>query len=162
MNIKKTTILAIFLVTILTIIYTMASTYAVFVEVKEEDGIQEIVNEITIRDLVTEENGKYNKYYYDIKNELDLTDVEATLLIESKALNKNLKEVLTSIVDYNLNNNINAKYSNNQIYNLIEDGLNNTGNLSEDLKNRVKNKSSVYIQDISDFIYDIDVKLIGG
>jgi len=162
MNKRKTTILIVFIASILTIIYTLASTYAVIIEVKEEDGIKEIVNEITIRDLVTDENGVYNQYYYDIKKELDITDEEATLLIISEPLNENLKEVLTSIVDYNLNNNNNSKLSNNELYELIENGLNNTGNLSENLKIKVLNKSNEYIQDVSEFLYDIDVKLIGG
>ena len=161
MNKRKTTILIVFLAAILTVIYTLASTYAVFIEVKEEDGIQEIVNEITIRDLVTDENGVYNNYYYDIKKELDIAEQEATLLIRSEPLNKNLREVLTSIVDYNLNNNKDAKLSNNKIYELIENGLNETSNLSENLKNKVLNKSNQYIEDISEFLYDIDVKLIG-
>lgn len=162
MNKRKTTILIVFIASILTIIYTLASTYAVIIEVKEEDGIKEIVNEITIRDLVTDENGVYNQYYYDIKKELDITDEEATLIIISEPLNENLKEVLTSIVDYNLNNNNNAKLSNNELYELIENGLNNTGNLSENLKIKVLNKSNEYIQDVSEFLYDIDISIIGG
>lgn len=161
MDKKKTTILVIFVAIILTVVYTMASTYAVLIEVKEEEGIQEIVNIITIRDLVTNDNGTYNKYYYNIVKELDITDVEATLLIESKALNKNLKTMLTSIVDYNLNKNYDAKLKNNEILDLIEDGLQNTGNISEELRNKVMNKSNVYIQDISDYLYDIEVSLIG-
>lgn len=161
MNKKKTTVLVIFVAIILTMVYTMASTYAVLIEVKEEEGIQEIVNIITIRDLVTNDNGTYNKYYYDIVKELDITDVEATLLIESKALNKNLKTMLTSIVDYNLNKKYDAKLKDNEILNLIEDGLQNTGNISEELRNKVMNKSNAYIQDISDYLYDIDVSLVG-
>ena len=161
MDRKKTIILVIFVGTILTLVYTMASTYAVLIEVKEEEGIQEIVNIITIRDLVTNDNGTYNKYYYDILKELDITDIEATLLIESKALNKNLKIMLTSIVDYNLNKNYDAKLKNNEILNLISDGLLNTGNISEELREKVIDKSNLYIQDISEYLYDIDVTLVG-
>lgn len=161
MDRKKTTILIIFVGIILTVVYTLASTYAVLIEVKEEEGIQEIVNIITIRDLVTNDNGTYNKYYYDILKELDITDIEATLLIESKALNKNLKIMLTSIVDYNLNKNYDAKLKNNEILNLISDGLLNTGNISEELREKVIDKSNLYIQDISEYLYDIDVTLVG-
>lgn len=157
---KTTTILVIFLVAILTIIYTLASTYAVIIEVKDEDGKQEIINRITLRDLVTNDNGVYNNYYYDVKNELDITDVEATLLIESKALNDNLQVVLNSVVDYKLNDK-KTKLTNDEIYNLINEGLNKTGNLSEELKTKVINKTNEYINDISDYLYDIDVKLIG-
>lgn len=158
---KKTIILVIFVGIILTLVYTMASTYAVLIEVKEEEGILEIVNIITIRDLVTNDNGTYNKYYYDILKELDITDIEATLLIESKSLNKNLKIMLTSIADYNLNKNYDAKLKNNEILNLISDGLLNTGNISEELREKVIDKSNLYIQDISEYLYDIDVTLVG-
>ena len=162
MNKKKTTMLVIFLTGILTVIYTIASTYAVIIEVAEEEGRQEIVNKITIKDLVTDENGQYNSYYYDVKKELDITDTEATLLITSVRLNKNLQVVLDSIVDYKLNNDTSARLSNNEIYNLIVDGVNNTGSLSEELRNKVISKSNIYKRDISDFLYDIEVSLIGN
>lgn len=162
MNKKKTTMLVIFLVAILAVIYTIASTYAVIIEVSKEEGRKEIINKITLRDLVTDENGQYNSYYYDIKKELDITDTEATLLMSSTKLNENLQIVLDSIVDYKLNNNTSAKLSNNEIYNLIIEGVNNTGSLSNELRNKVITKSNIYKQDISNFLYDIEVSLIGS
>lgn len=161
MNGKKLSLLVIILVSFLAIVYTLASTYAVVINVREEEGRNEIINEITLRDLVTDENGVYNSYYYDIKNELDITSEEATLLMVSTRLNKNLQVVLDSIVDYKLNNNSSARMSNEDIYNLIVDGVNNTGNLSQELRNKVITKSSTYIQDISNYLYDIEVSLIG-
>lgn len=161
MNNKKKTILVVFVVGILALIYTLASTYAVIIEVQEEEGRQEIINKITLKDLVTDDNGQYNSYYYDIKRELDITDTEATILMSSQKLNEHLQTVLDSIVDYKLNKNYNAKLSNNQIYNLIIDGIHNTGNVSDELRNKVINKSNIYKQDIVDFLYDIDVTLIG-
>lgn len=161
MNIKKSTMLGIFLVGILVVVYTLASTYAVIIEVREEDGINEIVNEITLRDLVTDEKGAYNSYYYDIKNELDITDTEATLLMMSVRLNENLQVVLNSIVDYKLNNNVDARLSSDEIHDLIVDGVNNTGNLSDELRAKVINKSNIYKQDISNYLYDIDISVIG-
>jgi len=161
MNGKKLSLLVIVLVSFLAIVYTLASTYAVIINVREEEGRNEIINEITLRDLVTDENGVYNSYYYDIKNELDITSEEATLLLVSNRLNENLQVVLDSIVDYKLNNNSSARMSNDEIYNLIVDGVNNTGNLSQELRNKVITKSNRYIQDISDYLYDIEVSLIG-
>ena len=161
MNGKKLSLLVIILVSFLAIVYTFASTYAVIINVREEEGRNEIINEITLRDLVTDDNGVYNSYYYDIKNELDITSEEATLLMVSTRLNKNLQVVLDSIVDYKLNNNSSARLSNNDIYDLIVDGVNNTGNLSQELRNKVITKSNTYIQDISKYLYDIDVSLIG-
>ena len=162
MNKKTTTIIVIFLVALLTIVYTLASTYAVIIEVKEENGVNEIVNEITIRDLVTNDDGTYNKYYYNVRDELDITDYEATLLIETKKLNENLKTVLNSIVDYKLNNNVDAKLSNDELYDLIVDGVSYNPTLSDELVNKVINKSNVYKQDISDYLYDIDVTIVGA
>lgn len=161
MNGKKLSLLVIILVSFLAIVYTLASTYAVVINVREEEGRNEIINEITLRDLVTDENGVYNSYYYDIKNELDITNEEATLLMVSTRLNKNLQVVLDSIVDYRLNNNSSARLSNNDIYDLIVDGVNNTSNLSQELRNKVITKSNTYIQDISKYLYDIDISLIG-
>ena len=119
------------------------------------------MNEITLRDLVTNDNGTYNDYYYDVKNELNITDYQANLLINSDKLNENLQIVLDSIVDYKLENNVNARLDNDEIYSLIIDGVNNTDTLTEELKNKVINKSNIYKQDISDFLYDIEVSLIG-
>jgi len=161
MNKRKSVGLVVFLIGILAVVYTLASTYAVIIEVKDEEGRQEIINNITLRDLVTDENGQYNSYYYDIKKELDITDTEAILLMNSARLNENLQIVLDSIVDYKLNNNYNAKLSNDEIFNLIVEGVNNTGSLTNELRNKVINKSNIYRQDISNYLYDIDVSLIG-
>lgn len=161
MNKKITSILVIIVTLSLVLIYTLASTYAVIIEVRQEEGINEIVNVITIRDLVTNDDGTYNSIYYDVKNELNITDEEAELIFESEKLNENLQIVLNSIVDYKLNNNTNAKLSNDEIYNLIVDATNNTNTFSLELKNKIINKSNKYKQDISDYVYDIDVNLIG-
>jgi len=161
MNRKKYTMLAIFLIGVLTVVYTLASTYAVIINVTDENGINEIVNVITLRDLVTDDNGKYNEYYYDVKNELGISDYEANLLINSDKLNENLQIVLNSIVDYKLENNVNARLGNDEIYNLIVEGVNATPSLNDELRTKVINKSNIYKQDISDFLYDIEVSLIG-
>ena len=160
---KKISIVFVILISLsLVLIYTLASTYAVIINVKEENGIKEIVDVITLRDLVTDDNGNYNDLYYDIKNELNITSEEAELILESDKLNDNLQIVLNSIVDYKLNNDIDAKLSNDEIYDLIVDGVNNTNTLSSELKNKIINKSNIYKQDVSDYVYDIDVNLIGG
>ena len=157
---KNSTILVILIVISLIIIYTLTSTYAIIINVKEENGIQEIVNIITLRDLLTNENGTYNNTY--VIKEVPLTKEEANLIMDSNKLNENLQIVLNSVVDYKLNNNISAKLSNDYIYNLILDGVNNTNTLSEELKMKVINKAYEYKQDISNYVYDIEVKLIEG
>ena len=162
MNKKTTSLLVIIITLSLVLIYTLASTYAVIINVKEENGVKEIINVITLRDLVTNDDGTYNSTYYDIKNELNITDDEANLIMESERLNENLQIVLKTIVDYKLNNNTNAKLSNEEIYNLIADGVNNTNTLSQELKNKILDKSNKYKQDISDYVYDIEVNVLKG
>jgi len=161
MNKKRTTILAGIIIFSLVLIYSIASTYAVIIDVKDKEGVKEIINVITIKDLVTNDDGTYNNTYYEVKKELDITDDEANLIMASDKLNENLQIVLNSIVDYKLNNNINAKLSDEKIYNLILDGVNNTNTLSEELKRKIIEKSNKYKQDISNYVYDIDVNLVG-
>ena len=159
---KRVTSIIIVAISILLIgLYTVASTYSVIINVIEKDGINEIVNQITIRDLLTNNDGSYNNTYYDLKRELNVTENEANILMESTPLNEALQTVLESIVEYKLNDNINAKLSNDALYNLISDSIVNTENISDNLKSRIINKASTYKQDISDYVYDIEVSLLG-
>lgn len=159
---KRVTSIIIVAISILLIgLYTVASTYSVIINVIEKDGITEIINEITVRDLLTTENGAYNDTYYDLKSELNVTDAEANILIDSPQINKALQIVLESIVEYKLHENLDAKLSNNTLYNLISESVINTNNISDNLKSRIINKSSKYINDISKYIYDIEVSLLG-
>ena len=159
---KRITSIIIIVISILLVgLYTVTSTYSVIINVIEKDGITEIVNKITVRDLLTNDNGSYNNTYYDLKNELNLTESEANILMESTPLNEALQIVLESIVEYKIHDNINAKLSNDNLYNLISDSIVNTKNLSDIVKSRIINKASKYRQDISDYIYDIEVSLLG-
>ena len=142
-------------------LYTVTSTYSVIVEVIENNGINEIVNDIKIKDLLTNDNGSYNDMYYTLKNELQVTTEEANILMESTQINDALQTVLESIVEYKLNDNYNAKLSDEEIYNLISESILNTNNISDELKSRIINKSSIYRDDISDYIYDIEVSKLG-
>ena len=95
-----------------------------------------------------------------MKGELNVTEEEINKLMESEPLNNKLKLVLDSIVKYKLRNDKTARYSNDELYNMIEEGTNNTTNIDEELKNKVINTSNKYKQDISDFLYNIEVSLI--
>ena len=156
---RATTITIIVLSILLVGLYTVASTYSVIINVVETDGITEIVNEITIRDLLINDDGTYNDTYYTVKNEL--TEEEANILMESTSLNEALQIVLESIVEYKVHDNLDAKLSNDALYDLIADAVLNTPNISDDLKSRIINKTKTYKQDISDFVYDIEVSLQG-
>lgn len=156
----------IFIISIIVIILvslcTIAGTYAVIINVTNENGVDKIINNINIRDLLTNDNGTYNNTYYQVKRELNVTEEEMNKLMESEPLNNKLKLVLDSIVKYKLRNDKTARYSNNELYIMIEEGTNNTPNIDEELKNKVITTSDKYKQDISDFLYDIEVSLIEG
>ena len=101
----KKRLLVVLLIILLTLAYTIASTYAVIINVKSESGVKEIINKITIKDLLTGDNNEYNETYYDVKNTLDITEEEMNILINSKELDKKLQIVLNKIVDYKINKN---------------------------------------------------------
>ena len=150
------------IVVILVSLCTIAGTYAVIINVTNENGVDKIINNINIRDLLTNDNGTYNNTYYQVKGELNITEEEMNKLMESEPLNSKLKLVLDSIVKYKLRNDKTARYSNDELYSMIEEGTNNTPNIDEELKNKVITTSDKYKQDISDFLYDIEVSLIEG
>lgn len=159
---KKTTTIIIILISILLVgLYTVTSTYSVIINVIEKDGVTEIVNKISIRDLLTNNDGTYNETYYLVKDELEVSDVEANILMDSVSLNDSLQIVLESIVDYKIHNNIDAKLTDDELYNLISESVLTINDISDELKSRIINKSSVYRRDIADFIYDIEVSLFG-
>ena len=110
---------------------------------------------------VENEDGSYNDTYYMIKNELNVNDEESSILMNSTPLNESFQTVLNSIVEYKLHNNIEAKLSDDEIYNLITTSILKTENISDETKSKIINKSSIYREDISDYIYDIEVSLLG-
>ena len=158
---KKNTIVIILLV-LLSVLLTVAGTYAVIIDITEKDGLMEMVNTITLRDIFTDNDGNYNDLYYDVKSELNITEEEASILMDSSYIDDALQIVLKSIVDYKANNITSAKLTNDEIYNLIVDSVNSTDNLSTETKARIIDKSSYYKEDISDYVYDIDINVIGS
>ena len=158
---RATTIIIIAISILLVALYTITSTYSVIIEVIEKDGITEIINNITIRDLLINDDGSYNQTYYDLKNELNVDDDEANLLMNSQILNDSLQTVLKSIVEYKVHDNIEAKLSDQELYDLICQSVLDDDNLSDDLKSRIINKASVYRDDVADYIYDIEVSKLG-
>ena len=157
----KTTVVIIISI-LLVSLCTVAATYSVIIDVTENNGLKEMVSEIRIKDLLTNDNGSYNSIYYDIKNEVNATNEEANILMESPEINKSLQIVLKSVVDYKANNNTNAKLSNEELYNLISASVLDTTGISDELKSRIINKASIYRNDISSYIYDIEISTIGA
>ena len=80
------------------------------------------------------------------------------ILMNSSYLNDSLKIVLDNVVSYKLRGG--TKLSNDDIYNMIVNDVNNDDSINNILKNKVIDKSDVYRNDISDYIYDLDVNLI--
>lgn len=155
-DMKKWNVLLISILSILLmLICTIAGTYAVIINVSSEEGIDKIVNEITIKDLLTNDSGMYNNTYYTVKNELNVNEEEMNILMSSERLNSNLQVVLNSVVNYKLHNK--NKLSNNEIYDLIVMSVNEDNNINTNLKNKVISKSNYYKHDISNFIYDLEV-----
>ena len=160
--IKNKGIIISILIILIVFISMIAATYSVIINVASNNGINEIVNEITVRDLMLDNNGEYNNTYYEVKRELNITLEEANILINSKELDKQLQVVLKSIVSYKVDGDINSKLSDDEVYNLIVEGVNKDSNISSSLRNKVINKSQIYIRDVSNFLYDIDVKILGN
>lgn len=137
---------------------TIMGTYAVIINVVSDNGVDKIVNVINIKDLLSDDNGNYNSTYYDVINELNISDSEMDVLMNSSYLNDSLKIVLDNVVSYKLRGG--TKLSNDDIYNMIVNDVNNDDSINNILKNKVIDKSNVYRSDISDYIYDLDVNLI--
>lgn len=155
---KKEAIITILLV-FLVVLCTIAGTYSIIIDVTDKEGTLEMVEEIKLRDIFTETNGEYNDLYFDAKRELNITDEEANILMNSIYINDSLQIVLKSIVDYKSNNN-NAKLSNDEIYNLIKESVTKTTGISDYTKTRIINKSLTYKNDISKYLYDIEINVI--
>ena len=79
-------------------------------------------------------------------------------VINTSYLNDSFKIVLDNVVSYKLRGG--TKLSNDDIYNMIVNDVNNDDSINNILKNKVIDKSNVYRSDISDYIYDLDVNLI--
>ncbi len=154
---KKNIIISILIIVLISI-STIMGTYAVIINVVSEDNVDKIVNTIYIKDLLTDDNNNYNSNYYEVKNKLNITDEEMNILMNSTYLNESLKIVLNNVVSYKLRNN--PKLSNDNIYNMIVSDINNDPNISRELKSKVIDKSKIYINDISNYIYDININLI--
>ena len=158
----KRKVVVLILLILLVGLYTVASTYSIIIEVTDNNGENEIVGTITTRDIFTDTNGNYNSLYYDIIRELNITETEANILMDSEYVNDRLQTVLQSIVDYKVDNNKDAKLSNTEIHNMISDAVTNTEGLTDDTKTRIINKSNTYINDISDYVYNFDITILEG
>lgn len=156
-NVMKKIIISI-LIVLLIGVSTIMGTYAVIINVVSEEGVDKIVNTIYIKDLLSDDSGIYNSTYYDVKRELDVNDDDMTILMNSSYLNESLRIVLENVVNYKLRGG--SKLSNDKMYDMIVEDVNYDNTINYELKNKVINNGSKYKDDISDYIYDLDVNLI--
>lgn len=147
------------LASLLVVVGTLATTYAVYIDVTSKNGINEIVNRVAARDLLTRDNGEFNDTYYVVMGEIEASSSDMDVLMDSTSINNNLQGVIKSVVNYRLDGG--SRISNDRLYELILDGVNNT-DIDADLRARIINKSRVYIGDISDFLYSTPVRVIEG
>ena len=148
------------LLVLLVCVSTIMGTYAVIINVVSDNGVDKIVNAINIKDLLSDDNGNYNSTYYDVRDELNINDSEMDVLMNSSYLNDSLKTVLDNVVSYKLRGG--NKLGNDYIYDMIVNDVNSDDSIYDELKNKVIDKGSIYRDDISDYVYDIDVNLING
>ena len=147
------------LASLLVVVGTLATTYAMYIDVTSKNGINEIVNRVTALDLLTRDNGEFNDTYYVVMGEIEASSSDMDVLMDSTSINNNLQGVIKSVVNYRLDGG--SRISNDRLYELILDGVNNT-DIDADLRARIINKSRVYIGDISDFLYSTPVRVIEG
>ena len=102
---------------------TIMGTYAVIINVVSDNGVDKIVDVINIKDLLSDDNGNYNSTYYDVRDELNISDSEMDVLMNSSYLNDSLKTILDNVVSYKLRGG--TKLSNDDIYINKEEDINN-------------------------------------
>lgn len=159
MNNKRVTLSIIIISILLVSLYVISNTYAVIIDVIEDQNGNELINMITIRDLLTDNNGEYNETYYEVKKELNITTEEANLLMDSVSLNNGLQMVINNIVAYKLHSE--KRMTKSELSELIQKYTNQDNSINDELKNKIFNKSSEYINDIYNYLYDIKVSSNG-
>lgn len=140
----------------------VTSTYAVIIEAIEKDGIIEIINDITVKDVLSNDDGSFNSTYYMLKDELNINGEESEKLLNSKYLDEALQKVLKSIAEYRIKDKPEAKLSEDELYKLLTEAILKTNEIDDDLKSRIINKASIYRKDISKYMYDLEVSLLGN
>ncbi len=150
---KKITVITVLILSIIFIsTLVVTSTYAVIVNVTESDNV-ETTNDIIIRDLLTNDNDEFNSIYYIVKSTLNLTKEEMDTVMESLPLNIVLERVINNVTSNKLHGTV--KYTNNELYDMLVTALNEDNNINEHIRMKIIDKSRGYIQEISDYLYNI-------
>ena len=147
---KKITIITLLILLIIVVfLCVISTTYSVITNViNGENNI-----DITIRDLVTDNDGTFNSIYYVSMSKLDITTDEANIIMDSIPLNKTLNVLINNVFDYSMHNK--KKLSNDEIYNLIVDGIYEDDNINMALRDRLIVNVDKHINDIYEYLYTI-------
>ena len=121
------------------------TTYSLIVNIGSYDN----PNEFTIKELITDEYGGYNNYYYDATSKLGISDEEANILINSDKLNEALNDIINNKYHQ-------GKLSNREIIKIITDAINSDSMIKNELKIKVNEATETYINELSNYIYDIN------
>ena len=157
---KKTINITVIVTSILLIfLYVISNTYSVIIDVIEDNNNAEIINNITIRDLLTDDNENYNNTYYEVMNRLLITESEANTIMDSIPMNNALQIILQDIVNFKLYHK--NRMTKEEIKNIISDSTNEEDNIDLEIKEKIIIKSQEYIDDIYDYLYDIKVNVKG-
>ena len=151
-NMRNRTLIILFLITciLLTITLLVKTTHSLITDITNEN-----INNITLHDLVIDREGVYKEEFDNVVNELSITYDEANILMNSKELNNLLTEILNNSYDYHYANK--PKLTNRYIYNKIVASVNHDINIDNELKNKVITKSEEFINDITNYLYNLEI-----
>ena len=155
MNKKIITICALIFSILLVLLSIVRVTYSLIIDATNEDNLVE-PKRITINDIITDGSGEYNRYYYNIITELNITKKDCYILINSVSLNNVLNVILNNVILSRYNSM--KRFTSDEVYNLIVDGINHDSNINSRLKNKVIAKVREHISDIVKYLYDIETK----
>ena len=117
------------------------STSSMIKAMSNNNKVEQVVSKITLKDLLTDQNGMYKTNYYNIINELGITEEEANTIMDSLSLNKLLDKIIT-----------NDNLSNGELYDLIVEAISNDNQINKILRKKLLLKSSEYLEEIREYL----------
>lgn len=149
---KKYLTIIILVGSILLMTFTIVkTTYSLIDEVNDNND----TDNITIKEIITDNNGIYTDTFDNVIKELNIDNNEVDVIINSKELNKVLNTILNNVLDYRLNNK--EKLTNKKIYNLIKEAIYNDRYINNELKEKIIKEIEVHLEDIVNYFYGINL-----
>ena len=149
---KKYLTIIILVFSILLMTFTIVkTTYSLIDEVNDNND----TDNITIKEIITDNNGIYTDTFDNVIKELNIDNNEVDVIINSKELNKVLNTILNNVLDYRLNNK--EKLTNKKIYNLIKEAIYNDRYINNELKEKIIKEVKIHLEDIINYFYGINL-----